>query len=215
LGYCQVVKALVFDINIQRFESFYSNVSRYYNKLIVKKKLLNFWTFSGMALKSTFFNNYKFILCFYKKNIFFEHAKCVSTIKAIFPILYSIISNKAKILFAGTNFLYAQSFLTLKTKFISKLTVGNIGSFSNFVIEGFKFFNKQVHKNASLIIFFNVSMNTFLLLESKKIKIPSFGLVTASDNSSFLDYPIFINSFHFHNVYFFSRLVFKYILRVL
>jgi hypothetical protein len=131
------------------------------------------------------------------------------------PIVHSVISNKAKILFAGTNFVYAQSFVILKTTFISKLKVGNIGSFSNFVIEGFKFFNKKLHKNASLVIFFNISMNTSLLIESKKIKIPSFGLVSSNDNSSFLDYPIFINSFHFHNVYFFSRLIFKYILRVL
>jgi hypothetical protein len=30
-----------------------------------------------------------------------------------------------------------------------------------------------------------------------------------------IDYPIFLNSFYFHNVYFFSRLVFKYILKLL
>jgi ribosomal protein S2 len=190
-------------------------MSKYYNRLIKKTKLLNFWTFSGIELKNIFILNYRFIFCFYKKNVFFEYNNCVSAVKAIFPILHSIVDNKSKILFAGTKYFYTQSFFPLKSKFISKLIDTKVGSFTNFVIEGFKFFNKNLKKNSSLIFFFNLSTNDFLLVESKKKKIPSIGLLNASNSCSMIDYPIFFNSFYFHNVYFFSRLVFKYILRLL
>jgi len=190
-------------------------MSNYYNKLITKTKLLNFWTFFGINSKSIFLYNYKFVLCFYKKKIFFEHNKCISAIKSIFPILNSIVNNKSKILFVGTQSFYTQSFLFLKSKLVSILIEGDIGSFTNFVTSGFKFFNKKLKKNPSLILFFNFSVNTFLLLESKKKKIPSIGLVNPSNNISMVDYPIFLNSFYFYNVYFFSRLVFRYILRLI
>jgi ribosomal protein S2 len=104
----------------------------------------------------------------------------------------------------------------LKSKFISKLIEGKIGTFTNFVVEGFKFFDTAKQKTPpALIIFFNVSINDFLLVESKKKSIPSIALLNASNNQSLIDYPIFFNSFYFHNVYFFSRLIFKYILRLL
>jgi len=188
----------------------------YYNKLIKKTKLLNFWTFSGIELKNIFLFNYKFIVCFYKKNVLFEYNNCISIVKNVFPILHSMVNNKAKILFAGTQRFYAQSFFSQKTKSISKLIEGKVGGFTNFIIEGFKFFNDiKLKKNSSLIIFFNLSVNNFLLVESKKKKILSIGLVNATNNSNLIDYPIFLNSFYFHNVYFFSRLIFKYILRLL
>jgi ribosomal protein S2 len=189
-------------------------MSKYYNRLIKKTKLLNFWTFSGIKLKNIFLLNYGFLFCFYKKNVFFEYTNCISIVKTIFPILHSIIDNNAKILFAGTKYFYTQSFLSVKSKFVSKLTEVKMGSFTNFVIEGFKFFHKTLKKNSSLIFFFNLSKNDFLLTESKKKKIPSIGLLNANNNCSLVDYPIFFNSFYFHNVYFFSRLIFKYILRL-
>ena len=194
---------------------FAPRMSNYSNKLITKTKLLNFWTFSGINSKSIFLFNHKFTLCFYKKKIFFEHSKCVSVIKSIFPILHSIINSKDKILFVGTTYFYIQSFSFLKSKFISVLTEGGIGSFTNFVTSGFKFFNKKLKKNSSLIFFLNVSINDNLIVESKKKKIPTIGLVNPRFNISLLDYPIFLNSFYFYNVYFFSRLVFKYILKLI
>lgn len=195
---------------------FAPRMNKYYDKLIKKTKLLNFWTFSGTELKSVFLLNYKFIFCFYKKNVFFEYTNCVSSIKKIFPILHSTINNKSNILFVGTKCFYAQFFLSLKSKLISQLIEGKIGTFTNFIIEGFKFFNgTKLKKNPSLIIFFNISINDFLLVEAKKKNIPSVGLVSASNNSGLIDYPIFLNSFYFHNVYFFSRLVFKYILKLI
>lgn len=191
-------------------------MNKYYSKLIKKTKLLNFWTFSGTELKSVFLINYKFIFCFYKKNLFFDYTNCVSVVKNILPILHSTINNKANVLFVGTKCFYAQIFLSLKSKNISQLIEGKIGTFTNFIIEGFKFFNgTKLKKNPSLIFFFNISINDFLIVESKKKSIPSIALVNVSNNSSLIDYPIFLNSFYFHNVYFFSRLVFKYILKLL
>jgi ribosomal protein S2 len=93
---------------------------------------------------------------------------------------------------------------------------GKVGTFTNYMLEGFNFFNSTKLKTPpALIFFFNVSINDFLIIESKKKNIPSVALVNASNNQSFIDYPIFFNSFYFHTVYFFSRLVFKYILRLL
>jgi ribosomal protein S2 len=188
----------------------------YYNNLLNKKKLLNLWTFSGGQLKGTFLITYGFIFCFYKKKVFFEYNNCITVLKKFFPVLHSTVDNKSNILFVGTNCLYSQSFFSLKSNYISKSTIGKVGSFTNFVTEGFKFFmNKKLHKNSSVVIFFNFSLNNFLILESKKKNIPSIALVNSISNPNLLDYPIFLNSFYFHNVYFFSRLIFKYILRLI
>ena len=143
----------------------------YYNKLIKKTKLLNFWTFSGIELKSIFLFNYKSIIFFYRQNVFVEYSNCVSVIKSIFPILNSIIDNQARVLFVGTQCFYTQSFFQPKSKFVSKLIERKVGGVTNFILEGFKFFNNTTFKkNSSLIIFFNISMNDFLLIESKKKK---------------------------------------------
>jgi ribosomal protein S2 len=195
---------------------FTPRMNNYYDKLIKKTKLLNFWTFSGTELKSVFILNYKFIFCFYKKNLFFEYTQCVSVVKNIFPVLHSSINNKANILFVGTKYFYIQVFSSLKSKVVSQLIEGKIGTFTNFIIDGFKSFSStKLKKNASLIFFLNVSINDFLLVESKKKNIPSIALINASNNSNLIDFPVFLNSFYFHNVYFFSRLVFKYILKLL
>jgi ribosomal protein S2 len=108
-----------------------------------------------------------------------------------------------------------QSFFFGESNYISKLMEEKLGSFTNFFIEGFNFFkNKKLKKNASIIFFFSFS-NDFLILESNKKRIPSIGLINVNNSISLLDYPIFLNSFYFYNVYFFSRLIFKYILRLL
>jgi hypothetical protein len=134
--------------------------------------------------------------------------------KKIFPIFNSIISNNANILFTGSKSFYIQSFFPLKSKLITKLAKQNIGSFTNFVIEGFKQFdNIKLKKNSSLIFFFNTSNNT-LLKESKAKKMPSIGFHNLEKNC-LLDYPIYLNLFYFYNVYFFTRLIFKYVIRLL
>jgi hypothetical protein len=142
----------------------------YYSKLVKKTKLLNFLTFYGIKVKSIFLHNYKFILCFYKNKIFFEYNNSISVIKNIFPIINSIAHTQTNILFVGTKTFSAQFFFLKKSKIISKLEEVKVSSFTNFVIEGFKFFNKKFKKNSSIIIFLNVPINDFLILESKKKK---------------------------------------------
>lgn len=130
--------------------------------------------------------------------------------------MHSSVNNKTNILFVGTKYFYAQIFLSLRSSVISQLIEGKIGTFTNFIIDGFKSFNSvKLKKNASLIIFLNVCINDFLLIESKKKNILSIALVNASSNSNLIDFPVFLNSFYFHNIYFFSRLIFKYLLKLL
>ena len=219
MGYCQVVKALVFDINIQRFESFYPKIlkmNKYYYKLIGKHKLINFWSFSGNEVKTICEVNYKFIFCFYKKIALFDFSLFISTTKKFFPIFYSISKNNGKFLFVGTKYIFSQSIYKERSRFINKLKNLDAGIFTNFSSEYFKFFKTLgLKKNFSLVIFFKVIKDNFLLLESKKQKIPVIGLISGDLNSCLIDYPIFLNSFYFYNIYIFSRFLFKYILKLI
>ena len=81
----------------------------YYYKLIKRNKLINFWSFSGKDLKQACSLNYKFIFCFYKKNILFNFNTFISIVKKICPLFYSIVDNNGTILFIGTKNIYLQN----------------------------------------------------------------------------------------------------------
>jgi len=116
----------------------------------------------------------------------------------------------------GTKYIFSQSIYKERSRFINKLKNLDAGIFTNFSSEYFKFFKTLgLKKNFSLVIFFKVIKDNFLLLESKKQKIPVIGLINGDLNSCLIDYPIFLNSFYFYNIYIFSRFLFKYILKLI
>jgi len=183
-------------------------------KLIKKNKLKIFWSFSGNDLNHIFPLNYKFIFCFYKFFFLIDFTLLILIIKKIFPIFLSIALNKGKFLFVGTKYVYSQSIC--KNSFISKLENLDAGILTNFSVKGFNHFeNLKLYKNVSIILFFYILKNDYLLLESKRKDIPTIGLVNSFTNISLIDYPIFLNSSYFYNTYIFSRFFFKYILALI
>ena len=148
--------------------------------------------------------------------VLFDFSLFSLTIKKLFPIFYSTAINKGKFLFVGSKYIYSQSLYLQRSSFINKLTFLDAGIFTNFSSHYFKFFkNLKLEKNFSIIIFFKVVKDNFLLIESRKKKIPIIGLISGDFNSCLVDYPIFLNSFYFYNTYIFSRFLFRYILKAI
>lgn len=84
------------------------------------------------------------------------------------------------------------------------------GIFSNFSrISDFCFKKLNFNKNPSVLVFFFFKEKDYLILEAKKKKIPTVGLIEQKINSSIVDYPIFLNSNYFYVNYFFSKFLFK------
>jgi ribosomal protein S2 len=120
---------------------------------------------------------------------------------------------KGKVLFVATKWLYSRiiydrSYLSLPKELIYRKP----GVFSNFSYLSDIFFEDlDFNKNPSVLVFFRIKDKDYLVLEAKKKKIPIVGLISSKTNSLMVDYPIFINSEHFHATYFFSRFLFKLI----
>jgi len=110
----------------------------------------------------------------------------------------------------GTSYVYSHSIY--KTDSIGEIKDRNVGVLTNFFLKGYKTINfLTLNKIPSIILFFHVAESNFLVLESKKNYIPTVGLVNNYNNTCLIDYPIFLNSFYFYNIYIFSRFFFKYI----
>ena len=104
--------------------------------------------------------------------------------------------------------IYNKAYLSLPKELIYR----KAGVFSNFSILSDSFFsNLDLNKNPLILVFFSIKNKDYLVLEAKKKKIPIVGLISSKTNSFIVDYPIFINSDHFHATYFFSRFLFKLI----
>ena len=203
-------------ISICKGSNPFTPAMNYYNKILVKKKLINFWTFSGANFKNIFLLNYKFIFCFYKKVAFFNSIQFLLIIKKILPVLNCVVATNHKILFIGSNSLYCQSIYSKNINFIGKLKMSIIGVFTNFTAEGFKFFdNFKFRKKPSLIMVMSSFNGNYIFLDAKKKNIPIIAFIDSDVNSSLVDYPISINSSYFYNVYIFSRFFFKYVLKLI
>lgn len=195
---------------------FTPKMNNYYNRLINKNHLKSFWCFSGNSFKNVLPTNYKFIFCFYKKTIFFDLIFLISIIRKIAPIFNSIVDNKGEFLFVGTKSIYCQTVYRNKVNFITELLECNVGIFTNFKLNGFKSFkNFKVFKNPSIILFYKILDSNFLLIEAKKRNIPIVGLLESNSKSNLIDYPIFLNSFYFYNIYIFSRFFLNYIIKLI
>lgn len=190
-------------------------MNNYYNKLVNRKKLNFFWTFSNNELKNTFQINYKFIFCFIKKNVFFDFNIFVSIVKKVFPTLHSIVDNKGKFVFIGTNMMYLQSTHLINGNQVGHIVQPLVGSFTNFSLCGFSLFDRfKLDKLPAVFFFFNMCKTDYFILEAKKRNIPIIALVNCSVNSVLVDYPIILNSHYFYNIYILSRFFFRYIVKL-
>lgn len=54
-----------------------------------------------------------------------------------------------------------------------------------------------------------------MIFDVKKVNIPIIGLIDGIQNSSSIEYPIFLNVFYFYNIYILSRFFFKYLVQLL
>jgi ribosomal protein S2 len=187
-------------------------MNSYKIKLLDRTKLINFWSFSGNDLKKNFPKNNKFIFYFYKNKNLFDFNVFILTIKKIFPVLNSIFLNKGKFLFAGTTQAYCHNIN--KNNFVSDTKDTTVGILTNFSLKGYKNIKLLNLKKIPSIVFLLHSEKNFLFLESKNRCIPVVGLVDSS-STTLIEYPIFLNSFYFYNIYIFSRFFFKYITRLI
>lgn len=186
----------------------------YYKKLIRYKKLIKFWIFFGNNFKNIFKINFETLNILYNKNCFLDFQTLILNIKIIFPLFLNIFKSKGTILFISTKFFYYQTiFKKYYFSIIKKLlNVKSIGIFTNFSVLSHRIFKNLDFKfNPSVIFFFYLKKNIFLLIESKKKNIPTISLLTADLNSSLIEYPLFVNSLYFYTIYFFNKFFFKLI----
>lgn len=217
LKHSQGVKALVFDINIQRFESFCFNMKYYYKQLINKRKLIKFLLFSNINIIYFFKVNYRYVFNIFKRNILFNFQKFNYLIKRLLPLFSSVIKCFGKFLFIGIKSFYLQELFFLdKINICGKLEDLKIGILTNYlIIDTQDFIDFFQNKTPSLVIILNLKIENLLLFESKKQNIPIIGLIDGINDSSIIEYPIFLNSFYFYNIYILSRFLFKYFIQLL
>lgn len=182
-----------------------------YKQLVKRKKLIKFcFLFCGEYKKAFKIN---FLLCesIYKKKCISNYKFLSLSVKRILPLFYNLPKCKGNFLFLATKNLYVKTFNTNKyNMFAKKLLAKKQGLFFNFSIPSTKIVGRwDFVKNPAMLIFFNFEESKHLLYESKLKNIPAVGLVTVSDNSTLIEYPILVNNFYFHTTYFFCQLFFK------
>jgi hypothetical protein len=97
-------------------------------------------------------------------------------------------------------------------KFFKIDTLCRPGSVSNFAIMSSETFNNpDFGLQLGAVIFTNYQKKDFILLETRNADIPAIALVCGVVNAGFVDYPFFVNSIYFHTVYFFTRLLCKFL----
>jgi ribosomal protein S2 len=185
----------------------------YYNKLIKRNKLIKYWVFFGGEFKLNFKLNYNFFSIVYSNNLYISLNKLILCIKNILPLFINISFLKGKVLFITSKWLYSK---IIYNKFYLSLTKELLyvktGIFSNFSKLSDIFFNNiDFRTNPSILIFFFFKDKDYLILEAKKKKIITVGLINTRVNSTIIDYPIMLNSEHFYTNYFFSKFLFKLI----
>jgi hypothetical protein len=123
------------------------------------------------------------------------------------------MNNLSSILLVGSNYIYSQTIYLEKAYDIStKLLINKVGTLTNFSLQGFCL-SKYLELNykPTTILFFSSQKNFFLLRESKKKKIPIIGMLSDNLNSSLIDYPVYLNSLYFYNVYIITKFFFRYL----
>lgn len=188
-------------------------MTRYYQKLISRTLLLNFWVFSGSDIKAVFQNNYRLLSLVYNQQSVVDFDNLIFGIKKVLPVFNYLCGTLANILFVSSNYMYTQTITTENKHSLGKaLSEWKVGILSNFSLQGFHLFkNLQVASLPSIVFFLNFQNNSLLLLESKKKNLPTIGLVDETSNSHLIDYSINLSPLYFYNVYFFSKFFFRHL----
>lgn len=150
----------------------------------------------------------------YSSNFFINFKKLIFSLKNILPLFLYRLKRKGKVMFITGNELYSKTVYNLSyLSSIKELVDCKLGIFSNFFRLRTTFFKKlDFNSFPAILVFFCFEKKDSLLLEAKKKKIPIVGLVASKENSSLVDYPVFLNSEYFHSIYFFSRFLFRLII---
>lgn len=185
----------------------------YYNKLIKRNKLVKYWLFFGGKFKLNFQLNLNFFSVIYNFNLYSNLNKLLFSIKNVIPLFLNISYSKGTVIFIASKWLYSKIIYNkLYLSLIKELVYQQSGIFSNFSrISEFCFQKLNFNKNPCILVFFFFKEKDYLILEAKKKKIPTVGLIGKKVNSIIVDYPIFVNSDHFYVNYFFSKFLFKLI----
>ena len=104
--------------------------------------------------------------------------------------------------------MYNKGYLSIIKSLVIKKTIGGI--FSNFKF----FWSKNWIINPTVLIIFSEKKKrnkSFIITEAKRKNIPIISFIEQKTNTNLIDYPILLNSSYFHNVYFFSKFLFKII----
>lgn len=185
----------------------------YSNKLIQHYKLIKFWTFFGNNFKMIFKTNFKDLNSFYNLNCFLEFKYFFLNFKKIIPLLINLSKINNNLLFIFNKSLYSQTFLSKSYSNIKNINNQKLGLFTNFsTISCNNLVCLDIKKIPCFLISFFLNTNNMLLLEGKKKKIPSIGLITPTLNSHLVDYPIFFNSYTFYSIFFFNKILLVFLL---
>lgn len=174
-----------------------------YKKLLKRNVLIKFWIFFGGQVNYKF--NFKFINIFYMDGCYINYKLLLYDLKRVLPIFLNISVKQGKFLFVASKWLYTKSInRSYYLPFIDNLVSIKLnGLFSNFSFFSFKFLNKLNFKlNSSVIVFFYFNKKK-LLVQAKNKNLPVIGLVPMSVNNLLIDYPLILNAWYFHSIFFF------------
>ena len=175
-----------------------------YNNLIRYKKLQNYWLLFSGGIKVLFKVNFSVIKVVYKDFLFLTVEILVTTIKKLLPLFFMVPKSGGNFLFVGSNSVFSKKICKKKYKiYLTSLAHRSPGIFSNFPMLCYDIFtNWHFKKKMDLFVFYSYFGTNCLLEESKLKKKIVIALVTPSQNSSLIEYPVIVNTIYFHTVFF-------------
>ena len=189
------------------------NMLLLYKKLVKRKKLVRFWLFFMGGVKKIFKMNFIYLDVIYGDNGIGSFSYINRAFKKVLSFFLSVQNRNSNYLFISSQ-LFIKSININDYVVVTKKIVGIWpGIFSNFFITNSYVFNKLDFKvNPTVIVSNDYRSHTCLVEETRLKKIPIIALVSSKINTSFIEYPIVVNSIHFFTMYFFTRIFFKIML---
>jgi hypothetical protein len=167
---------------------------------VFRKKIVIYWLFFGESVDKMFKVNFSFLSLIYKQKCFSSFNLLILSLKRIVPLFFMNLLRK-EIVFVVTQAIFSKVFSESHFySFIKKIFVKKQDSLNGVI---------EKNKKKVAVVFLRWADNDFLLLESKRKNLPIIALVGSDNNSSMIDYPIFVNNKYFHTEYFFLVLFSK------